>query len=62
MSVLAFMVSFIGCALLLRWARRSATSSYGYDKPQRFHMGEVPRLGVCPCTSGWLSPGESAPG
>ena len=48
MSVLAFMVSFIGCALLLRWARRSATSSYGYDKPQRFHMGEVPRLGGVP--------------
>ena len=48
MAVLAFMVSFIGCALLLRWARRSSTSSYGYDKPQRFHIGEVPRLGGVP--------------
>jgi UDP-N-acetylmuramyl pentapeptide phosphotransferase/UDP-N-acetylglucosamine-1-phosphate transferase len=48
MSVLAFMVSCAGCALLLRWARRYAQSSYGYDKPQRFHVGEVPRLGGVP--------------
>src|SRR2546427_8290969 len=40
MAVLAFMVSCTGCALLVRWAGRSSTSSYGYDKPQRFHIGE----------------------
>ncbi len=48
MAVLAFMVSCTGCALLVRWAGRSSTSSYGYDKPQRFHIGEVPRLGGVP--------------
>lgn len=44
LSVVAFLVSLVGAGLIVRWARRHP-SSYGQELPQRFHSGEVPRLG-----------------
>jgi len=46
LAVWAFITTALGCALLLRYARRRHNGPcYGADKPQRFHVGEVPRLG-----------------
>lgn len=45
------------CALLVRWGRRNARR-YRRDMPQRFHAGDVPRLGgaamTLACIGGWL--------
>jgi len=48
LAVWAFVVALLSCALLLRRARQRGPlrrPCYGDDKPQRFHTGEVPRLG-----------------
>jgi len=54
--ILCGAVAALGCALLLRWSRESARR-YGEAMPQRFHVGEVPRLGgaaiFVACTAGW---------
>jgi UDP-GlcNAc:undecaprenyl-phosphate GlcNAc-1-phosphate transferase len=42
--VLCGVVSSLVCALLIRSGRRIGRR-YGYDMPQRFHAGHVPRLG-----------------
>jgi UDP-N-acetylmuramyl pentapeptide phosphotransferase/UDP-N-acetylglucosamine-1-phosphate transferase len=40
----SFIVSMAAAVLLIRWAR-DHTKHYDADKPQRFHVGDVPRLG-----------------
>lgn len=48
--------SFVTCVLLIRWARDHARH-YDVNKPQRFHVGDVPRLGgggiLIGLTAGW---------
>lgn len=44
LGFVAFMVSLIVSGLLVRWSRKHV-SNYRSDLPQRFHMGDVPRLG-----------------
>jgi UDP-N-acetylmuramyl pentapeptide phosphotransferase/UDP-N-acetylglucosamine-1-phosphate transferase len=49
-------ITFIATALLIRYGREHA-HSYGASRPQRFHVGHVPRLGgvamLVGCTAGW---------
>jgi UDP-N-acetylmuramyl pentapeptide phosphotransferase/UDP-N-acetylglucosamine-1-phosphate transferase len=55
--VLCGAISCIACALLLRYAR-GAGRHYALTVPQRFHAGDVPRLGgvamMAACTAGWI--------
>jgi len=55
--VLSTVVTFIACAILCRLGRANA-SRYGLQMPQRFHAGDVPRLGgaamMLGCTAGWV--------
>jgi UDP-GlcNAc:undecaprenyl-phosphate GlcNAc-1-phosphate transferase len=55
--ILCAAVSFLACAVLLRFGRVSGRR-YGLSKPQRFHAGHVPRLGgvamLLACSVGWL--------
>ena len=44
LSVVAFLVTAIAAGCVVRWARGHA-ARYGEAKPQRFHLGNVPRLG-----------------
>lgn len=44
LSVMAFLVTAISAAFIVRWAR-DHTLAYGQGMPQRFHVGHVPRLG-----------------
>lgn len=44
LSFVAFLVSVISAAAVVRWARDHAVN-YGEGMPQRFHLGDVPRLG-----------------
>ena len=44
---------FLACIFLIRWAGRMA-DGYGVDKPQRFHVGHVPRLGGVGVLAGML--------
>ena len=44
LSVLAFLVSLVTGAVIIRWARKHATA-YDQNLPQRFHLGDVPRIG-----------------
>jgi len=54
---LSFAVAFVASVLLIRWARSHA-ANYEVDKPQRFHVGDVPRLGglgvLAGMLAGWL--------
>ena len=43
-SFIAFLVSALAAAAVVRWGRGHARG-YGRDMPQRFHLGDVPRLG-----------------
>jgi UDP-N-acetylmuramyl pentapeptide phosphotransferase/UDP-N-acetylglucosamine-1-phosphate transferase len=43
-SFIAFVVSALVAAAVVRWGRGHARM-YGKNKPQRFHSGDVPRLG-----------------
>jgi len=56
--VLCAFTSFVSCALLLRLGQESARR-YGWSVPQRFHLGDVPRLGgaamFAACTIGWAA-------
>ena len=49
-------LSALLCGLMVRWGRRSA-GRYGEAMPQRFHVGDVPRLGgaamFLACIAGW---------
>ena len=44
LAVLGFLVSFLSSLLVIRRVHTHA-GRYGYAKPQRFHVGDVPRLG-----------------
>ncbi len=44
LAVVAFFLAALACGLLVRGARRHA-ANYGEAMPQRFHLGDVPRLG-----------------
>ena len=56
-SLIAFFVSMITAAAVVRWARAHALN-YGAGMPQRFHLGNVPRLGglavLLGLSSSWL--------
>jgi UDP-GlcNAc:undecaprenyl-phosphate/decaprenyl-phosphate GlcNAc-1-phosphate transferase len=56
--VLCAFTSFVACALLLRLGQESARR-YGWSLPQRFHIGDVPRLGgaamFVACAVGWAA-------
>ena len=56
--VLCAFISFVSCALLLRLGQESARR-YGWSVPQRFHLGDVPRLGgaamFVACSIGWAT-------
>ena len=55
--ILCGVVSALGCAILIRSGRRIA-KRYRQDMPQRFHAGDVPRLGgvamLAGTSIGWL--------
>ncbi|RID98618.1 MraY family glycosyltransferase [Simplicispira hankyongi] len=53
LSVLAFLLSAVGGALVLRWLSGHARR-YGQSMPQRFHAGEVSRLGGVAVLAGVL--------
>lgn len=44
LSLVAFVVVALAAGLVVRWMRSHA-SAYGNGMPQRFHFGDVPRLG-----------------
>ena len=44
LSLVAFLVAVLAAGLIVRWMSGSA-SVYGEGMPQRFHLGDVPRLG-----------------
>ena len=44
LAALSFVVAFLVALLVIRRVRGHA-GRYGYAKPQRFHVGDVPRLG-----------------
>ena len=44
LSVVAFLVSALAAGAIVRWMRGHA-AGYGHGMPQRFHAGDVPRLG-----------------
>ncbi len=54
LSVLAFLVSTVAAAVGVRWLSRHARR-YGHGMPQRFHFGEVPRLGGAAVLLGMLT-------
>ncbi len=49
-------IAALACAFLVRWGRESARR-YGQEMPQRFHAGDVPRMGgaamMLACTAAW---------
>lgn len=55
--ILCGAISCMACAVLLR-VGRSNGRRYAHSMPQRFHSGNVPRLGgvamMAACTAGWL--------
>ncbi len=57
LSVVAFLVTLVVSAAIVRWAR-THPSSYGRAMPQRFHWGDVPRIGglalLAGTVTGWL--------
>ena len=44
LSVVAFFVAALAAGFIVRWMRSHA-AAYGNGMPQRFHFGDVPRLG-----------------
>ena len=44
LSLLGFLVAALAAGGIVRWARGHA-AAYGQGMPQRFHFGDVPRLG-----------------
>ncbi len=44
LSLISFLVSGVSAACIIRWMG-GRTTVYGESMPQRFHVGEVPRLG-----------------
>lgn len=54
----AFVLSLLGCGLLVRFAFRLG-GRYPLDRPQRFHMGDVPRLGGVAMGAAFLTVGTA---
>ncbi|MDO5626113.1 MAG: glycosyltransferase [Pseudomonadota bacterium] len=52
LALLAFVVSLV-CTLWLRRLLRRPAAPYALDAPQRFHVGETPRLGGVGMLAGW---------
>ena len=44
LSVVAFIVAALAAGFIVRWMRSHA-AAYGSAMPQRFHLGDIPRLG-----------------
>ena len=44
LSVIAFLTAAFAAGGVVRWAHGHA-AAYGHEMPQRFHLGNVPRLG-----------------
>lgn len=44
LSVVGFLAAALAAGLIVRWGREHA-AVYGEAMPQRFHLGDVPRLG-----------------
>lgn len=44
LSVVAFIVAALAAGFIVRWMRSHAVV-YGNGMPQRFHLGDIPRLG-----------------
>jgi len=44
LSLVAFVVTALAAGMIARWMSGHA-SMYGNGMPQRFHLGDVPRLG-----------------
>ena len=44
LSLVAFVMATFGAGFIIRWMR-GHSSVYGNSMPQRFHLGDVPRLG-----------------
>ena len=53
LSVMAFLVTLMTGAAVLRWSQGCA-ATYGAQMPQRIHVGEVPRLGGIALLAGLL--------
>ena len=57
LSLIGFFISAIAAGGVVRWAR-DHTQHYGEAMPQRFHAGQVPRLGgvamFAAYTTAWL--------
>ena len=54
LSVVAFLVALIAGAMIIRWARKHA-AAYDANLPQRFHLGNVPRIGGVALLSGTVA-------
>lgn len=56
LSVVGFIVALVVAGLTIRWGRAHA-AAYGKGMPQRFHFGDVPRLGgvavLCGLSAAW---------
>src|SRR6218665_3476548 len=44
LSVVGFLVAALVAGLIVRWGRKHA-ARYGNAMPQRFHLGDIPRIG-----------------
>lgn len=54
LSVVAFLFAALAAGVIVRWGRKHA-AGYGQAMPQRFHLGDVPRLGGGALLAGMLS-------
>ena len=58
LSLIAFVVAALAAGLIVRWLSRQA-AVYGKGMPQRFHLGDIPRLGgaamLLGIGAGWLT-------
>lgn len=52
LMLMAFGVAWLVSAMLIRFGKGHSTR-YGHDMPQRFHAGDVPRLGGLAMVMGW---------
>jgi UDP-GlcNAc:undecaprenyl-phosphate GlcNAc-1-phosphate transferase len=53
-SLLTVFISWVACMLIVRHALEHARN-YGHGQPQRFHLGDVPRLGGAGVAAGWFA-------